>query len=100
MVTGYYSDVHVVLDYIINKQNQTDSRNRLPSEFVVMFFRELSFLTGYFDFELLGSPTIDLTHAGNTTLKGHMNGAKALIFFGRFDKFMVRDGRGEGNSTK
>lgn len=86
----------MITDYIMNQQRVPSYHDRLPSNFVPMFWRELYFLTGYGGFELLGSPSIDLTHASNTTLKGYMKGMAALKLFSGLSKFVIRDGRGDG----
>lgn len=95
-LAGYYSDVYVVPDYVANLQNHTLPPTRLPQQYVMMFWRELYFLTGAFGFEMIGSPSLDLTHAGNTSLAGHMNGMKGLFFFASLAQFLIRDGSGEG----
>ncbi|XP_067933303.1 uncharacterized protein [Watersipora subatra] len=96
---GYYSDVEVIPDYIINKQNHTTFSHRIPPEAVVLFWRELYFLTGYFGYDFLASPTIDLSYASNTTLSGHMNGLKAIGFLAPMAALIIRDGRGEGQAA-
>lgn len=95
---GYYSSVTVVPDYITNVQ-KVRPEGPLPPQYTVMFWRELGFLSGNFGFELIGSPTIDLTHAGNTTLEGYRTGLESLRYFGMLKYFVIMDGRGEGENT-
>lgn len=61
-----------------------------------MFWRELGFLTGNAGYQLLGSPRLDLTHVGNTTLKGYNEGIQSLAYFGMLSNMVILDGRGEG----
>lgn len=94
---GYYSSVNVVPDYIVNEQKVRPD-GPLSPQFTVMFWRELGFLSGYFGFEVLGSPMLDLTHASNTTLKGYSSGLQSLAFFGKLSNMVILDGRGEGEN--
>ena len=94
-VSGYYSSVTVIPDYVVNEQKKRPE-GRLPPRYVLMFWRELGFLTGNAGFPMLGSPKLDLTHASNTTLAGYKLGMKSLKFFSLIKNMVVLDGRGEG----
>jgi len=64
-----------------------------------MFWRELYFLTGSANYELLYAPSIDLTRASNSTMTDHKMGMQALMFFsGGAARSLIRDGRGDGKS--
>lgn len=83
--------------YILDEdpENRKRVNTSLPARYVVMYLRELMFLAGSANYVVLASPMLDLTHAGNTTIKNHTDGMAALYLLAG-QQFLLRDGRGEG----
>lgn len=88
----------MVPDYILNEQKLRPD-GPMPPQYTVMFWRYLAIYTWYFGFELLGSPMLDLTHAGNTTLHGHLDGIQSLKEYSMLSAMVILDGRGEGETN-
>lgn len=92
---GYYSDVTVVADHIMNPP-MTPPPNQLDPRDVLLLWRRLSFRAWPLNQTVMGAPSIDLTHASNTTLRGHIEGMKELQVMTMMSNFIIRDARGNG----
>ena len=95
LLTGYYSNAEVVAYHIINPQKAAPPHTLDPRD-VLYLWRKLSFRAHQFNTTVIGAPSIDLTHEGNTTLQGHVDGIRELQVWTWMPNFIIRDGRATG----
>ena len=81
--------------HIINPLKAAPPHTLDPRD-VLYLWRKLSFRARQFNATVIGAPSIDLTHEGNTTLQGHVDGIRELQVWTWMPNFIIRDGRATG----
>lgn len=85
----------MIADRVVDIQQNSEPESTQAKD-VLFLWRHISKEALTYNMSVIGAPSLDLTHASNTTIQGHIDGMTELAIWTWMNDFIIRDSTGSG----